>query len=88
MLRAHLKEVLNSSEIKYNFYIPSFVIGSAKARNFTDIINIYRRNKIIDFINQNSINININIKDKREFSDDNYFFEWSSDNEFDLNDLF
>ena len=81
-----LQESTNLNEIKYNFYVPNYSIGMVKGNNYTDIINIYRKNKIIDFIKENSILFSINVKNKIEMSDDN-FIEWSSDNDFDFNDM-
>ena len=56
--------------MKFNYYLPSSTLNCIKSNNYTDILVIYRRNKILDFLTNKSININIKLKD--EFYSDNY----------------
>ena len=81
MLRIHLKYIL---PIYKNInYIPSFSLGYVSANNYTDVISIYKKDYTFNYINKNSIDININIKPKQIVKNDNYFNEWSnSDNDF------
>ena len=68
-----------SNIIKFNCYIPSFSINYIKALNYTDIIKIYRKNKMLDFIKDDSFSIHINISSKESFKNDNYF-KWPDRN--------
>ena len=86
ILRAHLKFINNFN--KYICYIPDFSMGHVKSRHYTDIISVYRQKIKVNFLNKDSISVNINIKPKQMIFKENYFNEWSnSDNEFNDYDL-
>ena len=67
----------NFSEIeRNNLYTPRFFLGYIKSIKYCDLITVYRRNKILDFINENSLNINIKVKAKDNKSFEKYL-NWS-----------
>ena len=67
----------NFSELeRNNVYTPGFFLGYIKSFKYCDLITVYRRNKILDFINENSLKININIKVKEIKSFEKYL-NWS-----------
>jgi len=67
----------NFSELeRNNVYTPGFFLGYIKSLKYCDLITVYRRNKILDFINENSLKININIKVKEIKSFEKYL-NWS-----------
>ena len=64
--------------VKFNYYFTDFSIGSVDSNSQTDIANIYRRNKTLDFIRRKTINFQIKIKQKRFFPNDNYLMNWDN----------
>ena len=64
--------------LKFNYYSTDFSIGFLDSNGQTDIVNIYRRNKILDFIRRKTINFQIKLKQKRFFPNDNYIMNWDN----------
>ena len=48
-----------------------------KSNNCADIFNVYRKNKVLDFINENSLLFNLTIKESHYINNDDYFSEWN-----------
>ena len=62
MLNCEIEHELSLAE-KNNAYIPSYISTSVKEYNCNNIIIVYRRNKMMEFIKgNNSVNIKIAIK--------------------------
>ena len=81
VLRAVIEKNEFSSEIKNNFYIPNISICEIKSYDYSDFLRIVRRNEKLEFINDHSINIKINVKQKFSSSLENFLSGWDSDND-------
>ena len=60
-IKCNISNRVQSDEIKFNNYIPSFSYFCIEEKEYTDYLRIYRRNKKLDFLKDNSICINIKI---------------------------
>ena len=56
-----------SIESKYNSFIPRYSNCYASQKNYADIVRIYRRNKLLDFIKENSLSMSIKIRGESNF---------------------
>ena len=53
-----------SLENEYNCFIPKYSKCYASTKNYADIIRVYRRNKILEFIKEKSLALNIKIREE------------------------
>ena len=77
IIRLIIKENNQSELIKHNFYAPIYIMSCIKSNNCADIFNVYRKNKVLDFINENSLLFNLTIKESHYINNDDYFSEWN-----------
>ena len=77
ILRTKINENNINLLIKHNFYAPGFSMGCIRSFKYTDVLIIYRKNKILDFMNENSLQFDFNFKQKQCLKNDSYFDEWS-----------
>ena len=79
ILNAKIMENVQTYEEKFNYYSPKLSIYSVNSNNYADIIRVYRRNKLLKFINSNFFRINIKIRETNPSND--YLNDWSSDSD-------
>ena len=77
IIRLIIKENNQSELMKHNFYAPIYIMSCIKSNNCADIFNVYRKNKVLDFINENSLLFNLTIKENHYINNDDYFSEWN-----------
>ena len=73
IVRINIQDANQSDLIKYNFYAPNFIMSCIKSNNYTDIFSVYRKNKVLDFINKNSFRFGLNSKKIHYIANENYF---------------
>jgi hypothetical protein len=72
ILRTQMSDENLTNTSKFNFHLPNLSLDYLGPFSCVDIVSIYRRNKLLDFLRERSIVIKINIQTKRSFSNDNY----------------
>ena len=70
ILNAKIKEEINKYEIKFNYYTPDFSIYYINPNNCIDVIRVYRRHKLLEFINKYNLRISLYINHTIDFDDD------------------
>ena len=70
ILNAKIKEEINKYEIKFNYYTPDFSMYYINPNNCIDVIRVYRRHKLLEFINKYDLRISLYINHTIDFDDD------------------
>ena len=78
-LKIKIKDNYQTDTLKFNIYVPNFSIGYIGSYSHTDIANIYRRNKILDFIRSKSLEISIKMEEKRNIQTDKVLWKWANE---------
>jgi hypothetical protein len=67
----------DSNELFDNYYLPTQSNDCIKEYNYANILNIYRKNKNLKFINERTIETSYSMARKDSFSSDNCWDQWN-----------